>query len=228
MPPSRRRWSSPGRPPRRGPDRRSRQGRCLDARRRLGRVLGAVGRDTFLVIALPHRDELVHGVEVVDVELAVEVVELVLECAAQQPRARDLDLAPAAILRRDPDLLLPGDVRRVPGNGEATLEIAVLARRSDDPRVHELMDAVVDLDDAGVERLADLRRRETDTRRVAHRRGQVVEEAVQELVEARDGLALEAKPRVTEQDDRADAHAPEYRVEAASSLAASLAPRAPS
>ena len=41
-----------------------------------------------LLVALADRHQLVHRLEVVDVELAVEVVELVLERAAEQPRCR--------------------------------------------------------------------------------------------------------------------------------------------
>ena len=41
-----------------------------------------------LVVELAHRDQVVHRLEVVDVQLAVEVVELVLERAAQEARAR--------------------------------------------------------------------------------------------------------------------------------------------
>ena len=42
--------------------------------------------------------------------------------------------------------------------------------------------------------------------RVAHRVGHVVEQAVEELAEAVDGQALQAQPRVTEEDDGANAH----------------------
>ena len=54
--------------------------------------------------------------------------------------------------------------------------------------------------------LAELRRGEPDAGRVAHRVGQVVEQAVQEPAEAVDRQALEPEARVTEEDDRADAH----------------------
>ena len=61
------------------------------------------------------RHQLVHRVEVVDVELAVEVVELVLERATEQPGPRHLDLLPVAILGDDPDPLAACHVRDVPG-----------------------------------------------------------------------------------------------------------------
>ena len=109
-PRSRRRSFAPGRPPARGPDRRSCQCGCPDARRRSGRrppasSAAAVGGDILFVVAEPDRDQLVHRVEVVDVQLAVEMVELVLERPTEEARAGDLDLAAATILGDDPDLL---------------------------------------------------------------------------------------------------------------------------
>ena len=47
-----------------------------------------------VLVALADGHQLIHRVQVVDVELAVEVVELVLERPAEQPRAGHLDLAP--------------------------------------------------------------------------------------------------------------------------------------
>ena len=69
------------------------------------------------------------------------------------------------------------------------------------------MELALDLDHAGLQRLAELGRREADAGRVAHRLGQVVEQLVQGLAEAVDGQALEAQPRVPEHDDGFDAHA---------------------
>ena len=45
----------------------------------------------FVVVALADRDQLIHRLEVVDVQLAVEVVELVLEGPAEQTAAGDLE-----------------------------------------------------------------------------------------------------------------------------------------
>src|SRR5688500_17924879 len=109
-PRSRRRSSWPGRPPARAPSPRSCERGRLDSRLagpRLGgaNVLVAVGGHALFVIAAPDRDELVHRIEVVDVQLAVEMVELVLERAPQQAGAGDLDLPAAAILGDHPDLL---------------------------------------------------------------------------------------------------------------------------
>ena len=131
---------------------------------------------------------------------------------AEQPRSRDLDLLPAAVLGDDPDLLAAGDVGDVARDREAALEVAVVALGADDPRVDQLVELALDLDDAGLQRFAELRRREADARRVAHRVGEVVEQLVQVLAEAVDRLALEAQPGVAEQDDGADTHGGEvYR-----------------
>ena len=46
--------------------------------------------------------------------------------------------------------------------------------------------------------------------RVAHRVGHVVEQPVEELAEAVDRQALQPEPRVTEEDDRSDAHGRQY------------------
>jgi hypothetical protein len=64
----------------------------------------------------------------------------------------------------------------------------------------------LDLDDAGLEGLADLRRGEADSRRVTHRLGHVVEQLVEGLSEAVDRQALEPEARIAEENDGADAH----------------------
>ena len=73
------------------------------------------------------------------------------------------------------------------------------------------MELALDLDDAGLERHADLRRREADAGRLAHRVGQVVEQLVERLAEAVDGLAAQAQARVAEGQDGSDGHGREYR-----------------
>src|SRR5206468_179499 len=59
---------------------------------------------------------------------------------------------------------------------------------------------------AGAQRLAELRRGEADARGVAHGIRQIVEQPVQVLAEAVDGLAAQPEARVTKEDDGADAH----------------------
>ena len=81
-----------------------------------------------ILVALADRHQLVHRVEIVDVELAVEVIELVLERATEQPGSRDLDLLAVTVLRDDPDLLAPRDVGDVARDRQAALEVAVVAR----------------------------------------------------------------------------------------------------
>ena len=84
--------------------------------------------------------------------------------------------------------------------------VAVVAVGAHDLRVDQLVQLAVDLDHAGAQRLAQLGGREADAGGVAHGVGQVVEELVEGLREAVDGLALEAEARVAEQHDGFDAH----------------------
>ena len=53
-------------------------------------------------------------------------------------------------------------------------------------------------------------RGESDARGIAHGFGQVVEQLVQKLAKAVDGLALQPQARITKLHDRADAHPAEY------------------
>src|SRR5436190_7785504 len=180
--------------------------------RELSRGLVGVGVDPIPVVAVVRgrvdRDQLLHRTEVVDEELAVEVVELVLERPTEQAAAGDLDLLAVTVLGDDPDLLLAGDVGVVAGEGEAALEVAVLAAAPDDPGVHQLVQLVADLDDARLQRLADLRRGQADARGVAHGVGQVVEQPVEEPTEAVDRLTFQPEPGAAEEDDGANAHGP--------------------
>ncbi len=129
-----------------------------------------------------------------------------LERAAEQAGAGDLDLLAMAILGDDPDLLVPRHVGDVAGDRQAALEVTVITGRPDDLRVDELVQLALDLDDARLQGLTELWRGEPDTGRIAHRVGEVVEELVEVLAEAVDRLALEAQAGVAEHDDGADAH----------------------
>ena len=66
--------------------------------------------------------------------------------------------------------------------------------------------AARDLDDARPLGAADLVRGETDTGRVAHRLGHVVEEMAQSAIEPAHGHRRHAQDRVSELDDREDGH----------------------
>src|SRR5450759_423705 len=156
-------------------------------------------------------DQLVRRREVVHVELPLQVVQLVLERPPQEARSGDLELPADAVLGNHPDLLLPRHVRHVARDREASLEIAVLAVLAHDPRVHELEQPILDLHDGDVQRLAELRRREADARRVAHRVDQVIDQPVEELVEGFHRLAAEPEPRVAEREDGQDTHGASIR-----------------
>ena len=110
-------------------------------RRRLAGCPSASSSSSSLIVAVgADRDQLVHRVEIVDEQLAVEVVELVLERPAEEPGSGDLDLLAVAVLGDDPDVLAPGDVGVVAGEREAALEVAVVAGGPDDPRVDQLVE----------------------------------------------------------------------------------------
>src|SRR5262245_34438484 len=155
-----------------------------DARRLPDLVVLVVG------LTLADRDQLVHRIEIVDVELPGEVIELVLERASEQAGAGDLDLLADPVLGDDPDLLLAGDVGDVAGDREAALEVPVLPVRADDPRVDQLVELAIDLDDTDLQSLSELRRGKPDSRGVTHRVGQVVDQLVEVFPEAVDGLTL--------------------------------------
>src|SRR5262249_8859972 len=198
------RWAPPGRP--RG--RWSRQSlRGLPGVRPLA-VL-AVGR---IIVVGADGDELVQRVEIVDEELSVEVIQLVLEGPSEEPGSGDLDLLAVPVLGYDPDLLPARDVGVVAGQRKAALEVAIVAGRPNDLRVHELVERVADLDDAGLEGLTQLGRRQPDAGGVAHRVGEIIEQPMEELPEAVDRQALQPEARITEEDDRADAHGRESSI----------------
>src|SRR4051794_8897768 len=191
-----------------GPGRRSCRSRgrpSVSARRRAARASRQRSqrllRVLVLVLELADRNQVLHRLEIVDVQLALEVVELMLQRAAEEPRACNLDLLAHPVLRNDPDLLVAGHVRHVAGDRQAALEVAVVARRADDLGVYELVEVALDLDDAGPHRLAQLGGGEADAGRMAHRVSEVVEQLVEVLAEAVDRLALEAETGVAEEDD---------------------------
>src|SRR5439155_4839457 len=113
-----RRSCSPGR---RWSTRRSREGLC--SLPGMGRMLVVAGLGPVVVVRAD-RDQLVHRVEIVDEQLALEMVQLVLQRATEQPGTGDLDLLPLAVLGDDPDLFAASDVGVVARQREAALEVA--------------------------------------------------------------------------------------------------------
>src|SRR5450759_3181000 len=138
------------------------------------------------------------------------MVDLVLHRPRYQAAPRHLDLAALPVLCNDPNPLAPGYVSDVTGDGEAALELAVVPVASDDPRVDELVELVIDFDNACSHRHADLRCGQSRTRGVAHGIGQVVEQLVQVLAKGVDRFAFDAQTRVAEENDRSDTHGREY------------------
>ena len=83
----------------------------------------------------------------------------------------------------------------------------VLALRRDDLRVDQDVDlALLGLDDGDLERHADLRRRQPDAGRVAHRLDHVLHQRPDRIVEARDLACLVPQHRIAQRHDRADRH----------------------
>src|SRR5690348_16277568 len=136
--------------------------------------LGFLGCD--LVLELSNRDQVIHRVEIVDVQLAGQMVELVLHCPRQQALATDLDLAAVPVLSDDPDLLLARDIRDVAWDREAAFQVIVLTRRADDLWVDQLVQLTFDFDNARLQGNAELRSSEADSGRRTHRVCQVVEQ----------------------------------------------------
>src|SRR4051794_27932316 len=178
-----------------------------------------------LLVHLLDGHELVHRVEIVDVELAVEVVDLVLQRARQQTVAVDLDLPSVPVLCDHPHLFAPRDPGDVARDRQTTLEIAVVALALNQTRIDELMDVAADFDDGDLQRNAHLRRRQSHPGRGTHRLGQVVEQAVEVPAKSVDGLANEAQPGVAECQDRDHSHGGEYMESGADgSCATSITP----
>src|SRR4029453_13972136 len=80
-----------------GPARRSRE--------------GLRGLLDVLLVGLADGNQLIHRLEVVDEQLALEMVQLVLERAGEEAGARHLDLLAVPVLGDDPHLLAAGSAR---------------------------------------------------------------------------------------------------------------------
>ena len=147
------------------------------------------------------RDQLGVGPQAVDVQLALEVVELVLHGPRQEARADDADLAAMAVLGLDHGPLGARAIGEEAGDREAALEVASARRRGDEAGVHQLVERAPPPRSRRPAGDADLVCGEAHAGRVAHRVDHVVEQAVEVLVEASDGARRcrrrRASPRVT-------------------------------
>ena len=142
----------------------------------------------------------------VDVQLTLQVVVLVLDGPRQQARARDLDALAVTVLADHHRLVGAWPEGHEAGHREAPLVVLLIARQVDDLRVRDLVQDVLDLDDAELERLAHLLGRDADAGRVTHRLGHVVEQCMQPRTEAVDALAGQPQAWVTQGDDGAQGH----------------------
>src|SRR5688500_19980190 len=86
-----------------------------------------------------------------------------LKGTGKEPAAGHLDLLALPILGDDPDLLAPRHVGVVAGQREAALEVVLVAAGPDDPGIHQLVELVAHLDDAGLKGDPHLRRGQPDT-----------------------------------------------------------------
>ena len=108
-----------------------------------------------------------------------------------------------AVLRLDDRVIGALAVRVVAGDREAALQVVLLAGKVRDPRVDQLVDVAVDLDDADLQRHADLLRSEADAVHAAHGGEHVLEQPMQLLVEDAHAIAAHAEARVTKGHDLA-------------------------
>ena len=129
-----------------------------------------------------------------------------LQGASEEARPGDPDPTSGPVLGDDPDAFTAGHVGGIAWNRQASFEIPVIPGRFDDFGVHEFVQRTVNLDHTRVECFAQLGRGESHAGGIAHRVGEVIEQAMQVLSEALDGPALEPQPRVAEKEDGSDAH----------------------
>lgn len=154
-------------------------------------------------------DEFAAGGDVVDVEDAVDVVDLVLEGLGEEgvDGGLDAEVAAVAVDGLGGDVAGAGDLGLVAGHGEAALHDEAFARVLDDLGVDEGEEAVVvRLDDDDAEGDADLGSGEADAGGGAHGLDHLVDELVDGGIDAADAMGFLAEDGVGGDVDRQDAH----------------------
>src|SRR5947207_2248071 len=90
--------------------------------------------------------ERIEAFQAIDIQLAIEVIDLVLECLGKQALSLDAHFLPASVTRLDDDALSPLDPRPVSGHGKAALLGLVVALDLHDLGVDDRRERPVNLD----------------------------------------------------------------------------------
>jgi len=152
--------------------------------------------------------QIIKIVQAVNVDRALQMVNLVLEGLSEQPfRIRDADFLAVGVACLDGHFLLPENPAPVARNGEAPFFKEVLTLRLDDLGVYQHVQLVlVGLDDRNLQRHADLRRGQPDPRRIAHGLDHVLDERPDRGVEPRDPACLVSQNWIPERHNGPDRH----------------------
>ena len=142
---------------------------------------------------------------------AVEVVELVLQQAAQQLVALDRDLVPLEVVAGEVDLLGAHDRPGQPGHREAALLVLPLAARLGDDRVDDdagprFLVLVVQVEHEQPLLHAHLGRSQAQARGGVHRCNHVLGQARQATVDVGDLGRSQAQHRIAEDPDLVGSH----------------------
>src|SRR5690606_29551679 len=137
--------------------------------------------------------------QIVDEQLALEVIHLVLDALREQPVRLELERLAVLVERPDLDPLGPLDELVQPRDGQTPLLEALAAVRGEDFRVDEAARLIaplghVDHDDALVN--VDLRRSKADAGRGIHRLEHVLDQALHVVVDNCDALGAYSQPRI--------------------------------
>src|SRR5438067_4424502 len=143
------------------------------------------------------------GIEALEQQDAVEVVDLVLEQPGEHLVAFDRELVPVEVEAGDVHLLRPHDLEREPRHRQAALLVEPFAPRLCDRRVHDHVGPGVVLEVVDEEPLlhAHLGRRQPEPRRVVHRHEHVRGETGEHAVDVVDLGRPLAEDRVAEDAD---------------------------
>src|SRR5687768_3048006 len=161
-------------------------------RRQLPNVLRKI-----LLHRLPLRDRgaSLEKAEVVEEQLAVQMIDLVLQAAREQVRRVELEGLAVAVQRANGDARGAVDVAEDLGDRETPLFSAGGAFGVDDLGVHDHDRVVLDVDDGEALRSPDLRRGKPDSLGGVHRLEHVIGEATELVGHAVDGRRLLAEDR---------------------------------
>src|SRR5687767_14681033 len=170
------------------------------------RAADEAGILVLLQLPLRERRGALQDAQVVEEQLAVEVVDLVLQAAREQLGRLDLVRVAVEVHRAHDDVLWPLDVRIDVGDREAAFLRLGLARRLEDLGIDDDERLSLDVDHREALGTADLRRRQPDPARVVHRLEHVGHERAQVFRDLPHGHGALPQDRVAEDADVEDAH----------------------